>query len=288
MNRKLALALLLTLTGVPALASAQEMPAPVSVLTTELHEFRATDGTAFDLFVALPTGYVADGSVEYPVFYLIDASQTFAALVQMYRLMEFGGDLPPMILVGVDRAGVSWDEWFVARMFDLTPTVDPDFESQFSEALGAEVRSGGADAYLGILENEIIPWVEARYPQAPARGLGGFSLGGLFAVHALLSSPTTFTHYLVASPSLFWDDRVLFDSEVAYAEKSGDLQARVFLSAGSQEPTLLRDVLRMAETLEARGYAGLQIESQTLPDETHMSGAFLGMSRGLRFLFGTQ
>ena len=90
-------------------ALAQERSSEVRVLETEMHEFRATDGTAFDLFVALPRDYVADGSVEYPVFYMIDASQTFAALVQIYRFMEFNEELPPMILVGVDRAGVSWD-----------------------------------------------------------------------------------------------------------------------------------------------------------------------------------
>lgn len=286
MGRPLALALILVLAGIPA--SAQEIPPPVRVLTTEMHEFRAADGSAFDLFVALPRDYVADGSVEYPVFYLIDASQTFAALVQMYRLMELNNELPPMILVGVDRAGVSWDEWWVERMFDLTPTVDPDVESQWSEAYATEVRTGGADAYLEVLESEVIPWVEARYPQTPTRGLGGFSLGGLFAVHALFSSPGTFTHYLAASPSLFWDDRVAFDSEVAYSEEFDDLEARVFISAGSLETSLLRDALRMAESLGARGYAGLQIESQTLPDETHLSSAFLSLSRGLRFLFATQ
>jgi predicted alpha/beta superfamily hydrolase len=281
-------ALLFVSTRSPASVLAQEESSEVSVPATEMHEFRATDGTDFDLFVALPKDYVADGSVEYPVFYTIDASQTFAALVQIYRFMEFSGELPPMILVGVDRAGVSWDEWWVARILDLTPTADPDAESQMSAAFGAEVTSGGADAYLGTLENEIIPWVEARYPQAPARGLGGFSLGGLFVVHALFSSPGTFTHYLVGSPSLFWDNRVAFDKEAGYSNEFDDLEAQVFMSAGSLEGTLLSDMLRMAEALEARGYDGLQLESQTLPDETHMSGAFLSMSRGLRFLFGTQ
>ena len=79
-----------------------------------------------------------------------------------------------------------------------------------------------------------------------------------------------------------------FDREVAYSNEFGDLNARVFLSAGSLEGSLLRDVLRLGETLGGRGYASLQLETQTLLDETHMSGAFVSMSRGLRFLFGTQ
>jgi predicted alpha/beta superfamily hydrolase len=267
-------------------ALAQERSSEVRVLETQMHEFRATDGTTFDLFVALPRDYVADGSVEYPVFYMIDASQTFAALVQIHRFMAFNGELPPMILVGVDRAGVSWDEWWVSRIFDLTPTSNPDTDSQLSEAFEADVTSGGASAFFAALEDEIIPWVETRYAVGPERGVGGYSLGGLFVLNALLSSPEVFTHYLVGSPSLFWDDRVMFDRELAYSNEFDNLEARVFMSAGSQEGSLLRDMLRMAEVLEARAYPGLELVSQTLQDETHMSGAFLSLARGLRSLFG--
>jgi len=274
----------------PAAAFAQDAPREVSVPGTEMHEFRAADGTLFDLYVALPEGYVADGSVEYPVFYSADASMGFAASVQIYRLLALGADdelppLPPMILVGVDRARSSGVRTEMTRYFDLTPTSDPEFGEGLSAYFGAPAPTGGAETFLEILTEEIIPWVETRYPAAPERGLGGYSLGGLFATYALFTSPETFSHYLVGSPSLWWDKGVIFELEEAYSSTHDDLQARVFMSAGSLEGMMVPDMLRLGETLKSRGYEGLQIETRVLDGESHLSGVFLSMSRGLGSLF---
>jgi predicted alpha/beta superfamily hydrolase len=275
--------------GAPACVVAQEPSREVSVPGTQIHEFRAADGTLFDLYVALPSDFAADGSVEYPVFYMSDASMAFAGLVQMYRLMAMGDDelppLPSMILVGIDRARASEVPPEMARFFDLTPTPVPEFAAGLSSAFGMTATTGGADTFLEILTGEIIPWVEARYPAGSERGIGGYSLGGLFATHALFTSPETFTHYLIGSPSFWWDDGVMFEREEAYVAKFDDLEARIFMSAGSLEGMMVPDMLRMAETLKARGYEGLQVETQVLEGESHLSGAFLSMSRGLGALF---
>jgi len=270
--------------------AAQAAPPEVSVPGTELHEFRAGNGTLFDLYVALPESYVADGSIQYPVFYLLDAATAFAGAVQMYRLLALGADdelppLPPMILVGVDRARASGVQTAVTRFFDLTPTSDVEFGEGLSSYFGASVPTGGADAFLGILKEEIIPWVEARYPTGSQRGVGGYSLGGLFATYALFASPDTFTHYWVGSPSFWWDDGVIFQLEEAYSAEHDDLEAEVFMSVGSLEGMMVPDMLRLAEILKTRGYESLHIETQVLDGESHLSGAFLSMSRGFGSLF---
>jgi predicted alpha/beta superfamily hydrolase len=229
--------------------AAQESPPEVSVPGTELHEFRTVDGTLFDLYVALPEGYVADGSVQYPVFYLTDASTVFAGAVQMYRLLALGADdelppLSPMILVGVDRARSSGVRIGMTRFFDLTPTSNAEFDEG-----------------------------------------GGYSLGGLFATYALFASPETFTHYWVGSPSYWWDDGITFQLEEAYSAEHDDLEAEVFMSAGSLEGMMVPDMLRLAETLKTRGYESLHIDTQVLDGESHLSGAFLSLSRGLGSLY---
>jgi predicted alpha/beta superfamily hydrolase len=273
----------------PAYVVAQEPSREVSVPGTEVHEFRAANGTLFDLYMALPEGYVADGSVEYPVFYSTDASTAFAGSVQMYRLLAMGDDelppLPQMIMVGIDRAHASGVDTGMTRFFDLTPTSVPEFEAGLSSAFGATAATGGADILLGIIKEEIIPWVEARYPAGPDRGIGGFSLGGLFTTYALLKSPETFSHYLMGSPSLWWDDGVIFELEEAYSATHDDLEGQVFISVGSLEEMMVPDVLRLAETLNSRSYEGLHIEVQVLEGESHLSGAFLSLSRGLGSLF---
>jgi len=48
---------------------------------------------------------------------------------------------------------------------------------------------------------------------------------------------------------------------------------------------MVPDMLRLGETLKSRGYEGLQIENRVLDGESHLSGVFLSMSRGLGSLF---
>jgi predicted alpha/beta superfamily hydrolase len=276
--------------GTPAPATAQETAPEVTVPGTEVHEFRAANGTLLELYVALPQDYVGDGSVEYPVFYSSDASGGFAASVQMYRLLAAGFDdelppLPPMILVGIDRARSSGVDPGVARWFDLTPTSSSEMNEQISSYTGTSVSTGGAGSFLEILKEEVIPWVEARYSAGSTRGIGGYSLGGLFATYALFSSPETFTHYWMGSPSFWWDDGIIFELEEAYSAEHDDLEGRVFMSVGSLEGMMVPDMLRLAETLKTREYESLHVETQVLDGESHMSGAFLSMSRGLGSLF---
>lgn len=158
-------------------------------------------------------------------------------------------ELPPMILVGIDKPTSSVLEALASRVLDLTPTRVPEQEQDYSKLYGQKVQSGGADAFLSVLSGEIIPWVEARYPTSSERGLVGFSLAGLYATHVLLSASDSFTHYLIGSPSLRWDNEIMFERERAYSEEFKDLSARVFLSAGTLEvgKLMLPNMLRLAE-----------------------------------------
>ena len=67
---------------------------------------------------------------------------------------------------------------------DLTPWgCPPPFR-------GADPCTGGADGYLRLLAQEILPAAESRLPGPPCwRGLGGYSLAGLFALYALYRTP---------------------------------------------------------------------------------------------------
>jgi len=155
---------------------------------------------------------------------------------QIYRLMAMGGDelppLPPMTLVGIDRAPASGVQVAVTRFFDLPSTSVHEVEEGLSSAFGTTLTTEGAYAFPEILKGEIIPWVEARYPAGSERAPGGYSFGGLFATHALLTSPETFTHYWIGSPSFWWDGGVKSEREEAYSAEFDMLDARVFMSAG--------------------------------------------------------
>lgn len=64
--------------------------------------------------------------------------------------------------------------------------------------------TGGADEYLQLLSSEIIPRVEAQIPGGISwRGIGGYSLAGLFAVYAMYRTPL-FSRVASVSGSLWF------------------------------------------------------------------------------------
>jgi len=275
--------------GRPAPALAQPVPAAVELSSSELRAFRAADGTLYQIYVAFPFGYLPDSGARYPVLYLTDASLYFALVAAIMRNREMEDGLPPMILVGVDRPADSVLEDLTLRVLDLSPTRDTSREELLSQQYGEDVRSGGGDVFLSVLTDEIVPWVEERYPVSGDRGLAGHSLGGLFATHVLFSSPGSFTHYLILSPALSWDNEMIFARERAYADAHEDLPARLFLSAGGEEePELVPNMVRLVEIVEDRQYPGLELAHRVFDDETHMSVIPVGISHGLTFLFGSQ
>ena len=270
-------------------AFAQPGAPAVELSGTEFYEFRTSEDTVYELYVALPSAYELDGDAEYPVLYLTDGKISFPLVLQIYKLMVLGDELPPMILVGIDRPTKSMPELLASRMLDLTPTEVPEVNEEYSKLFGHEVQSGGAEAFLSVLENEIIPWVETRYAASDERGLSGFSLSGLFTAYVLFTSPNLFTSYLIVSPSVWWDDESIFELEEGYASEHRDLAARVFLSVGTREGAMmLPNIAKMTETLASRGYGSLELQQHILQDETHLSSIAGAFSRGLVYLFGPQ
>ena len=210
-------------------AAAQPAPKPVELLASELHEFRTNDGTLYDVYIAFPVGYAPGGDVEYPVLYVTDAFAVFELVAQTARALELGRDIPPIVLVGVDNPVSSYAEWSARRFLSLSPTRVVEFEEERSQRLGQEVRTGGAEVFLAVLTDEIMPWVESHYPVSDERGLYGGSMAGTFATHVLFTSPDTFSHYLIGSPGLKWDNGLGFKQEEAYSRAHNDLDARVFM-----------------------------------------------------------
>lgn len=102
-----------------------------------------------------------------PVIYL----NTFSnAVNSVYKnLMALG--CPDFCLVAVSK--LKWDH-------DMTPWYMGPISKHDTPC------TGGADDYLKLLLDEIMPEAEALLPGAPAwRGLAGYSLAGLFALYAL-------------------------------------------------------------------------------------------------------
>jgi uncharacterized protein len=285
--------------GIPLAAHAKPAPAKavpaVELPDSELHTFRAKDGNEFQLYVSLPLRYDPKSATRYPVVYMTDPHGFFFTVTETVRLLELDGDIAPTIVVGFVRKVASQEkdghagfnsEIAFRRYIDLTPMRDPKREADIERGFGKKAETGKGGAYLAVLRDEIIPWVDARYPTSKERALIGYSLGGLFAMYAMFESTDTFTHYLLGSPSMYWNDKVMFKLERDYADKHKDLKARVFISAGVDEGgDHVGSILRLTEALQDRNYPGLELQRDIFPNQIHTQGIGATMGRGLLWLF---
>jgi uncharacterized protein len=272
----------------PGIARAQVAPSveAVTLPGTELHTLQSSLAQSdYRIYVALPDSYVPGDTTTYPVVYLLDGNFFFAMMVQAYRMMRIlSEEVREAIFVGIGYPVESYDDVLVRRFMDQTPSRVELSEEQFAGLLGQPVRTGGGQAFLRALSDEIIPFVEASYRAGSERMLVGFSLSSMFGAYVLFHEPQLFQSYLIGSPSLWWDDELMFGYEERYASRHPNLPARVFISAGSREGTLTTSVQRLAATLTQRRYPDLELTAHVFEDETHFSVIPATLARGLRVL----
>jgi predicted alpha/beta superfamily hydrolase len=271
---------------------------------TEVHYLNSTlVGDEFKIFV----GHCPADSAEPPgVVYVTDANGMFGAAVDAIRGMQLVAQLPPLLVIGIGYRVGAIGQTLTHRQRDFTPSED----RRFPPPEGELPQMGGATHFLDFLRHELEPWVEGHYDTAPGdTTLFGHSLGGLFATWVMLTEPAAFRRYLIGSPSLWWDDDLIFRHEEAYAGTHEDLPVTAFFGIGADEtlegriresarlaPDLQKqvtalpldmvdDMRRLVGRLESRKYPGLEARCVVLPDEFHVTVAPLILSRGLRHLF---
>ena len=96
-------------------------------------------------------------------------------------------------------------------------------------------RYGGAGRFLDFLLDEVKPLITDGTPGNREIHVVGSSMGGLFVSYVLLEKPDSFDQYIVASPALWWDDRLLVRTAAERPLLRGNAPARVFLAVGALE-----------------------------------------------------
>lgn len=267
---------------------------PAQIINTEqIQLYSKIINQDYELYIALPDGYAQNDSL-YPVLYLTDANTYFGMMADMTRGLQWVGEMPETIIVGIgypissfETDDERWEKWLAWRMRDLSPTNT----AQIDESFAIEgVRSGGADRFLQFLEKELFPYMEQNYRvKINQRTYTGFSLGGLFGLYTMFQRPGLFQRYLVGSPSIWYDDKLILQSEQDYADKHSDLSVELFLAVGELEEEvnagMVRNMLELTSKLKSRKYQNLSLAWDILDGETHMSAPSICFQRGLRFFF---
>ena len=206
-----------------------------------------TLGNRRDVWVYLPPGYGRSRVRRYPVLYLHDGQNVFDAAIA-FGGVEWGADetaqrlvneklIEPLIIVAVANTGVQ-------RINEYAPT-----RGRLEE--GKRRRSKGLlRHYGGFLINELKPFIDARYRTLTGpehTGLGGSSLGGLATLALGLWFPNVFRRLAVMSPSVWWDNCVIYKM-VDDLDEEARPPLKIWLDTGTNEPgweraRILRDGL---------------------------------------------
>jgi hypothetical protein len=223
------------------------------------------------LNVYLPLSYSTDSLKNYPVIYLLDGSLDedfihIAGLVQ-FGSFEWIDIVPESIVVGISN---------VDRQRDFT------YPSQNERDLEELPTSGGSANFISFIEEELQPLIHAKYRTTSSSTIIGQSLGGLLATQILFEKPDLFDHYIIVSPSLWWDDESLLQQEpTAYtSEKS------IFIANGKEGEQMERTGRALFDKLDEQKGSNVHLYYGYFTEQDHGDVLHLAVYQAFEEVFG--
>src|SRR5262245_15033390 len=173
------------------------------------------------VLVRTPVGYETN-KLKYPVLYMTDGDSHMGHTASTVDFLTENGRISDLIIVGVTNTD---------RTRDLTPAKSTQKnaagELQFPTA-------GGADNFLKFFETELIPEIERQFRVEPYRIFAGHSLGGLFAIHAMITKPGLFNSYVAVSPALQWENAEALKRAEEFLKNKKELKVTLYASIGNE------------------------------------------------------
>jgi predicted alpha/beta superfamily hydrolase/glyoxylase-like metal-dependent hydrolase (beta-lactamase superfamily II) len=247
----------------------------------------------YQVFVALPESY-RSSIKSYPVLFVTDAAYGFPVARSVAQRLAKHAGLEEVIVVGLSYA--KGDSAIFSRRRDYTPSV-PRGQSYVSDTPGGTVAFGEAQTYGSFIVDEVMPLIASHYRADMQRKIFvGHSYGSLLGLQMLLTRPAAFEHYVLGSPSLWFDRGVMFDREQEYAKGHKDMPASVFFGIGARETLeagkkrsrseedadMVADLREFDASLKSHRYPGLKTRLEVFADEDHASVFPLVLTHGLR------
>jgi uncharacterized protein len=164
------------------------------------------------------------------------------------------------------------------------------------EDLKVITHTTDAQEFLQFIRDELIPFVDSRYPTLPAENnYFGFASGGAFGLYTLFTRPDTFKRYILGSPTTSIRGQHFATELVdAFIRSGKSVDARVFLSVGELEEfdrgitqlDLVTGLYLLTKRLGQAAIPGLEWTMRVFPGETHATAWTLAFNHGLKTLFG--
>lgn len=270
----------------PAGTIAQTDGGAYALPNTVVHTIHAAQlNRDYQVYVSLPAAY-APGGPQLPVVFVTDADYAFPLVRAIAaRVGGHSKAIGPFVLVGLSYA--MGDTATYSRNRDYTPTPRSG-EAGESDMPGRAPRAGEAENYRRFLAADVLPQIARRYRVDWSRSVFvGHSYGSLLGTHILLQSPEMFSRYVLSSPSLWYDRKVMFTREKDYAATHKNMKADVFFAVGglerpcgkgagtrgrcNQHVDMVADVRAFDAALRSRHYPGLRTQLHVYDGFDHLN-----------------
>lgn len=224
------------------------------------------------VLVRTPVGYETN-TLKYPVLYMTDGDAHMAHTAGTIEFLVQNGRIADLIVVGVTNTD---------RTRDLTPA-----KSTNKNAAGElqNPTAGGADNFLKFFETELMPAIEKDYRVQPYRILAGHSLGGLFAIHAMISKPGLFNSYIAVSPSLQWENREALKRVEDFLKNQKEMKVTLYASIGDEPGAIGESFDALRDALSKTNIKDFAWQAQRMDDEDHGSVVLRSHYFGLRKIY---
>lgn len=222
-----------------------------------------------NLNIVLPDDF--NDKEKYPIIYLLDGSLNedlihVTGLVQFFNL-QF--KMPKCIIVGIAN---------LDRKHDFTfPTSDDELKKEYP-------TTGGSEKFIEFIEKELKPYINSNYNTNGISYIIGQSLGGLLATEILIKKPNLFTHYLITSPSLWWDNQTLLEKAKIAFLKNDYSQKYIYLAVGQKEHKIMvKDAKSLALLLSKTKTK--KVDFVVFPEENHATILHNSLYKAFSLLF---
>ncbi|HET7112522.1 MAG TPA: alpha/beta hydrolase-fold protein, partial [Pyrinomonadaceae bacterium] len=205
--------------------------------------------------------------------YMTDGDAHMGHTASTIEFLTRNGRIPELIVVGVTNTD---------RTRDLTPA-----KSTARNAAGElqNPSAGGANNFLKFFETELIPEIEKDYRVQPYRILAGHSLGGLFAIHAMITKPGLFNSYVAVSPSLQWENGEALKRAEEFLKNQKELRVTLYTSLGNEPGGIGQSFDKFRELLAKTSIKGFEWQAERMDDEDHGSVVLRSHYFGLRKVY---
>lgn len=224
------------------------------------------------ILVALPGDYDSRPDLRFPVVYVLDGRGQFLHTTATIDVLSRSGMVPRMIVIGVANLDRGRDFTAIDR--------------------GGGQPAGGAAAFLDFFSSELVRLVDGSSRTLDHRTLIGPSLGGLFALHALVTRPELFDAVIAISPALSPDEVEVGGQPPPFSERAeaffrarDSLPRFVYMTISAGEAReWIDDLDRFRHVLERRAPDDLEWHLVEMPVDTHGTTVLRSTDDGLREL----